>query len=95
MRRTIGPSPYRAHSHAHAHTLLWQWRGSASTYGCAVCPARAQHWAYDHADECELVAGGVMGGARYSVDMSHYQPMCMACHRRFDVARARMGRKDE
>lgn len=53
---------------------------------CAICGAIATEWAYDHADPNELI--GVTGARNvkvaYSVNILHYFPVCIPCHRRFD-----------
>lgn len=46
----------------------------------------AEHWAYDHGDPHPLYERRMP----YSLDPSHYQPMCMDCHRVFDI---RMGNR--
>lgn len=69
-----------------AHIRVRRIRGRVSTHVCG-CGAQAQEWAYDHADENELV--GVTAGreAPYSADPSHYVPMCRSCHRTSDRRR--------
>jgi hypothetical protein len=65
-----------------AHQRVTDVRGSASTYDCVECGRRAADWAYNHDDPDELICP--KRGLRYSVDLHCYQPMCKACHWRFD-----------
>lgn len=66
------------------HKRLSRVLGPASERVCVDCGGQAQEWSYDGADPDEL--HGVMGGYRmpYSLDMAHYQPRCVRCHRIFD-----------
>jgi len=66
-----------------AHERTRAVRGSASGYRCCECGAAAAQWAYDHEDPDERASD--MG--RYSVNPDHYRPMCVPCHKRFDLAR--------
>lgn len=59
-------------------------RGLASEHMCCRCGRPARDWAYDNADPNEK--RWVLNGRFYSTDPSHYQPMCIPCHRRFDYA---------
>lgn len=61
------------------HSRLSFDRGPARLYRCVGCGERAAHWAYDHKDPNELV-----DGSPFSVDQSHYVPMCPRCHNAFD-----------
>ncbi|MBT1630442.1 hypothetical protein [Curtobacterium flaccumfaciens] len=55
----------------------------ASNYACVACGNRAEHWAYDHNDPSARVSEE---GLEYSVlGSQHYQPMCVSCHRQFDL----------
>lgn len=65
------------------HIRLRKVRGQASLLPCISCGAKAQHWAYDHADPAEVRGADDLP---YSLDFAHYQPMCQPCHRRFDVS---------
>lgn len=74
------------------HRRLRSYRGPAKGFACVDCGRQAEQWAYDHADPEEMadqVGGSVVP---YSLDMDHYQPMCIPCHKRFDLAHlARVG----
>lgn len=56
----------------------------ASNHACAHCGGAASQWAYTHDDPNEK--RGEEGP--YSVDPSHYIPLCASCHIRFDQRRA-------
>lgn len=60
--------------------VLRQW-GKASNYECRHCGAPAAEWAYDRLDDN---AKATDEGWPYSLDPSHYMPLCSKCHRRFD-----------
>ena len=66
-----------------AHDRVRDNRGSASRFACIGCGQAALHWAYDHADPDELLDPE----GPYSAKVEHYQPMCVPCHKRFDLAR--------
>jgi hypothetical protein len=66
-----------------AHYRVTVARGKACDHQCVQCGEQAKHWAYDHADPNEK-DGGKAG--LYSPDPDHYQPMCVPCHKRFDLA---------
>lgn len=77
-------------SYGGAHDRVQADRGSASMHPCLDCGAPAHHWSYDHADPNELI--GIFPSGKpvaYSVDVSHYEPRCVTCHRRFDLNHAR------
>ena len=65
------------------HQRLRMQRGSASSHGCDRCDAPARQWAYDHTDPDERITED---GMPYSIDVQHYIPLCIACHREFDDA---------
>jgi hypothetical protein len=60
-------------------------RGNAKTHTCQHCGQAACDWAYDHQDPNDSYE--VMNGYRmaYSVDPSHYMPLCKPCHVKFDA----------
>ena len=66
-----------------AHDRVRRRRGPASKCECHSCDGRAAHWAYDHADPNERVEEGL---GPYSPDPAHYFPMCVPCHKRFDLS---------
>lgn len=55
----------------------------ASSHQCTHCDQRAKHWAYDHTDPAERT-DPKMGP--YSTDLDRYLPLCVPCHKRFDLA---------
>lgn len=65
-----------------AHDRVRRAHGPASQHACAGCGAEAKHWAYDHGDpdECTSKWGP------YSPDLERYLPMCVSCHKTFDLA---------
>jgi hypothetical protein len=73
-----------------AHDRVRTQRGSASTYPCCVCGGAASQWAYDHGDPDEATAVGPGGSVlHYSVKPQHYDPMCISCHKNYDLERIR------
>jgi len=67
-----------------AHARVQRVHGAATSHTCVLCANPADHWAYDRADPDEKY-GGKSGRAPYSLDISHYRPMCVSCHKRFDL----------
>jgi hypothetical protein len=66
-----------------AHDRVRKSRGHASGYQCVECGSAAAQWAYDHS--CPDEKTSKMGP--YSTDLSRYQPMCVSCHKLFDLER--------
>ena len=66
-----------------AHERVRAVRGSASEHSCCACGGAATQWAYDHEDASERLSDV----GPYSVNPDHYRPMCVPCHKRFDLAR--------
>jgi hypothetical protein len=64
------------------HDQVQVTRGHPSQHTCAHCTEAAAHWAYDHEDPSERLSPE---GWPYSFDLSHYLPLCVRCHRAFDV----------
>jgi len=64
-----------------AHARVEAQCGKAADYSCIDCGRPAQHWSYDHGDPDEKCSPG---GQPYSLDTSHYEPRCAACHAAFD-----------
>lgn len=62
------------------HYRLRNLRGSAAELECVDCGEQARHWSYDHLDPAEQQSEY----GPYSVDLEHYQPRCVPCHRRTD-----------
>lgn len=70
------------------HRQLRQARGKASEYPCLNCGNPAEQWAYDHEDSDELTEVRLVRGSTvvvaYSLDLTHYDPLCRACHQVWD-----------
>jgi hypothetical protein len=64
------------------HARVVRARGRASEHACVDCGKPARHWSYDHADPAEKSAPK---GWAYSLDVAHYEPRCVPCHKRFDL----------
>lgn len=65
------------------HERVRSRRGPAKDHPCLHCGGQAAHWAYDHADPAELI-DSAMGP--YSTNPERYLPLCVSCHKRFDLA---------
>ena len=72
-----------------AHARVRRRRGPASALSCAHCGGPAKDWAYDHLDPAEQIDNRGGKALPFSLDLSHYMPLCRTCHRRFDLAQAR------
>lgn len=66
-----------------AHMRLRAARGSARQHACIDCGGPAKHWSYNHRDPNEIARPG---GPPYSGDPGMYDPRCVPCHKRFDLA---------
>jgi hypothetical protein len=64
-----------------AHQRVMALHGKATDHPCADCGGLAAHWAYDHLDPDELPSDD----GPYSTKVEHYRPMCVPCHKRFDL----------
>lgn len=64
------------------HLRINKRRGSASLHECR-CGKRAKQWAYNHAAAEELFDEGMP----YSANLNDYVPMCVSCHKEFDLGR--------
>lgn len=64
-----------------AHERVRRARGRAVEHACQDCGTAAAHWAYDHADPDERQSDR----GPYSPDPAHYRPLCVPCHKRFDL----------
>ena len=73
-----------------AHDRVRRLNGSASRHQCVDCGNSAAQWSYAHTDPDELISesSGPSHGLPYSPNPEHYQPRCVSCHKRFDLARA-------
>lgn len=69
-------------TYAAVHLRLRNERGRAAAFPCVGCGRAATDWAYDHSGSDEKIDEK---RRPYTTDLSHYQPMCTTCHRRFDV----------
>lgn len=63
------------------HTRLQSQRGPASARACVDCGLTADEWSYDHKADVEFFDDN---GSPYSTDLTHYEPRCRSCHKRFD-----------
>lgn len=87
--RVSGPAhpswlPDVAVTYTAAHKRVTNARGRAVDHKCAGCPAQAEHWSYDHSDLNESFDDR---GIAFSVDVSRYRPLCVPCHKKFDMSR--------
>lgn len=57
-------------------------KGSARKHACTDCGKPARHWSYDRADPNEQTGDKGL----YSLDIGHYVPRCVSCHKTFDLA---------
>ena len=64
------------------HGRIRSQRGWANTYTCQHCGKPAKQWAYDHTDPLERHSKF----GPFSVDIERYIPLCVSCHKRFDIA---------
>lgn len=69
-------------SYSGMHQRVRYTRGAARNYLCAECGSQAAQWSYDHADPDERQSEF---GA-YSVNIDHYVPRCVPCHKAFDLS---------
>lgn len=83
----------RKNDYVSIHNRLRRVRGPARLLTCAECGKSAEQWAYDHLDPDERT--GENSGrrtVRYSIDLDHYQPLCVPCHRTADGVDLWLGR---
>lgn len=80
----IGAPRHEIAGYDAAHRRADKQFGRAKTHSCAHCGGSAADWAYDHEDEERLICAD--SGLEYSLDPSHYIPLCKSCHRKFDFA---------
>lgn len=73
-------------SYRNAHRRVYRARGAASAHPCRYCGAQAKQWAYDHMDPNEKIGKNAKHVSPYSTDPARYIPLCVSCHRRFDLA---------
>lgn len=70
-------------TYAAAHNRVRRLQGPASLHLCP-CGKPAQHWAYLHGSEKEVID---RDGFPFSPDPADYRALCVSCHKRFDLAR--------
>ncbi len=65
--------------YAGVHQRLNRERGSAKALDCAACGRPAEQWAY---------TGPRQAGEKqpYSTNLDLYEPQCVRCHKRYDLA---------
>lgn len=74
-------------SYSGAHRRVYRYRGSASSNTCQHCGSPAQHWAYDWTDPNHVTELTRYGLRTFSPDVSRYVPLCVPCHKNFDIGR--------
>jgi len=67
------------------HKRLSRTRGAASSYACVDCAKQAREWSYDGLDPAQLIDRARGWELAYSLDLEHYVPRCVPCHRRLDI----------
>lgn len=70
-------------SYRSVHEKVAFQRGKASDQDCWVCGEPAQHWAFRYDSKSDLKDPE---GRPYSSDVWDYDPLCIGCHRRRDLA---------
>lgn len=69
-------------SYSTMHDRVRRAKGRAADHTCALnCGRQAKHWAYSHTDLTERHSPE----GPYSLDVDHYTPLCVPCHKRFDL----------
>ena len=76
------PGPGEPMGYFPAHRRLDRLRGRAADHRCEHCRSAASQWAYDNADPSEIRDPK---GRRYSLDPTHYLPLCVPCHIKMDA----------
>lgn len=68
------------------HQRVRKAKGKARDHKCVDCGGQAKHWSYNHLDPEEKI--GVYRGNRmpYSLNMEFYEPRCVKCHKKLDLA---------
>lgn len=72
-------------TYAGIHQRLRRMRGAASEHACVDCASPARQWSYNHADPEGRLDEAT--GLPYSTDLDHYDPRCVPCHKKHDLAR--------
>lgn len=68
------------------HQRVKRWRGSASDHSCVDCGTVAAHWSYNHKDPDQRFEKYQGYSIPYSIDPSFYEPRCVKCHKKLDLA---------
>lgn len=69
------------------HYRVRRERGLPGEHKCE-CGKPADEWAYDHTDPDERIDPRI--GRPYSLDLDHYVPLCLSCHRSLDATRSEL-----
>ena len=67
------------------HMRLLAIKGKATAYDCVGCGGSAKHWAYSNDCKDELKGQNGKSQTAYCVHPEHYQPMCVPCHKAYDI----------
>lgn len=68
------------------HQRVHKTRGSAKNHTCVDCGGQAKHWSYNHKDPGERFEQYQGYSIPYSIDPSFYEPRCVKCHKKLDLA---------
>lgn len=84
-----------AATYSAVHQRVKKVRGAASEHRCK-CDATARQWAYQHGDPNERI-GPMHNGelAPYSTNIQAYEPMCVPCHKKYDLGVIRANQKED
>ncbi|WP_136057286.1 hypothetical protein [Microbacterium sp. K24] len=63
------------------HSRVRRQRGRARDHACIDCGGPASQWSYDRRDENARASAF----GPYSLDVAHYEPRCVRCHKEFDL----------
>lgn len=69
-----------------AHSRVTSLYGPAKRHRCVDCGNQAKHWSYNHQDPAALLDTKY---GPFSPSPDYYEPRCVPCHKRFDLARVR------
>lgn len=78
---------YDVMQYAGAHGKVRMAKGLPSQHLCEHCGKQAEEWSYKGSDPDELIGVDRRNGElrKYSLNIDYYQPLCVPCHRRFDL----------
>ena len=85
------PSRVELPGYSGAHQRIRSVRGNAFQYKCVECGRMAEQWAFIH-ERASIVIHSEQGP--YSPNVDDYQPMCVPCHKAFDLIRLGKRRAD-